>query len=94
MRGRLPLLLLCFLVNSIMGSWYYQEVTFTYMPFFNTTMEIRFENTILKSLTLYPFFYVVEQIPHLHNLMYGEMYISFIQRIHKRRRVSNDVYSY
>ena len=38
-------------------------------------VEIRCVNKDVKSLTLYPFRYVVEQIVDLHNLMYDEMYI-------------------
>ena len=38
-------------------------------------VETRCVNKDVKSLTLYPFRYVVEQIVDLHNLMYDEMYI-------------------
>ena len=38
-------------------------------------VEIRCVNKDVKSLTLHPFRYVVEQIVDLHNLMYDEMYI-------------------
>ena len=49
-----------------------QEVTVTYRPFLYSMVESRCENKDVKSLTLYPFRYVLE---HLHNLIYDEMYI-------------------